>query len=343
MLGLTGSSPRPLRVSRAEVVAQITGEDSPNHTDRRFGITAADLGITWETGRGHVLVAFGDTYGAGWTGPGGGIGDEKTLDWRSNALLRSSDRNLAAGMTFDSAAIDHRGHAKELLPSLKNEDAGEITVIPTAGVCVGSRQYLAYMSVRHWGDPGHWDTNLAGIAFSDDDGESWRIEGDAQWPNVDGNDPFQMGAFTAAGRYVYLFGTPNGRFGDAHVARVSTGSILDAAGYEYWTGSRWRRGETSIAAPIVTGPVGELSVRYDPLAHTWLMTYLNEHDAAIVLRHSSAPQGPWSTEQVLASAEDFPALYGGFMHPWSSGRELYFLMSQWSPYNVFLMRCTLSR
>lgn len=93
----------------------------------------------------------------------------------------------------------------------------------------------------------------------------------------------------------------------------------------------------------MTGPVAELSVRYDTFAHSWLMTYLNEHDAAIVLRHASSPQGPWSSEQVLASAADFPALYGGFMRPWSSGPDLYFLMSQWNPYNVFLMRSTLGR
>ena len=84
-------------------------------------------------------------------------------------------------------------------------------------------------------------------------------------------------------------------------------------------------------------------VRYGAFTHSWLMTDLNEHDAAIVLRHSASPQGPWSSEQVLASAVDFPALYGGFMHPWSSGSDLYFLMSQWNPYNVFLMRSTLTR
>ncbi len=342
VLGISSLAARPVVASPGRVVAQLTGSGSANDTAARFGITATDLGIVWDTGQGHVLAAFGDTYGVGWTGPGGGIGDEATFDWRSNVLLRSTDHDLADGMAFDTAAQDRPGHAGELLPSLKDEGAGEITVIPTAGVCVGSRQYLAYMSVAHWGDPGAWDTTLAGIAVSDDDGETWTTDGCPQWTNLDGDDPFQMGAFASHGRWIYLFGTPNGRFGDAHVARVARTSLLDAAAYEYWSGSRWAPGARAGAAVIVGGPVGELSVRYHRSARRWLMTYRDESRDRIVLRDAPAPEGPWGPEQVVLTAAEMPKLYGGFQHPWSSRRDLYLLVSQWDPYNVFLVHSALS-
>jgi len=40
----------------------------------------------------------------------------------------------------------------------------------------------------------------------------------------------------------------------------------------------------------------------------------------------------------LVSPSDYPKAYGGFIHPWSTGDELYFTMSAWDSYNVYLMR-----
>src|SRR5690606_13344402 len=43
----------------------------------------------------------------------------------------------------------------------------------------------------------------------------------------------------------------------------------------------------------------------------------------------------------LSSA--YPGNYGSYIHPWSNnGTDLYFIMSQWGPYNSFLMKSTLS-
>jgi Domain of unknown function (DUF4185) len=340
--GLLGAAPAQgaaqasVTVSRATLVAKETGSQSINATDAADQVMGTDLGILWDDGQGRALAAFGDTFGQGFTGPGANGGD-----WRSNVLARSSDRNLTDGMTFDDMVQDRAGHAKELLSSQK-VDGQEITVIPTAGVAVGTRQYLAYMSVRHWGDPGRWDTNYSGIAYSDDDGQNWTRAAGAQWPNTTGDDPFQMDAFVRRDGYVYMFGTPNGRFGAAHVARVPEASVLDKSAYRYWTGSTWAAGADTQAAAVVAGPVSELSVQYNAYAGAWLMTYLDPNANAIVLRQSASPTGPWSGEQVLASAVDHPQLYGGFMHPWSSGPDLYFTLSEWGPYNVYLMHATLT-
>ncbi len=334
--GSPAASPAAVTVSAATLVAKETGVNSINATDTADQVMGTDLGITWDDGQGNVLSAFGDTFGQGFTGPGAGGGD-----WRSNVLARSADHDLSDGMTFSGMVQDRAGHAGELLSSRK-VDNDEMTVIPTAGVSVGSRQYMAYMSVRHWGDPGQWTTNCSGIAYSDNDGATWTKSSAAQWANTDGDDSFQMDAFVHRDGYVYLFGTPDGRFGAAHVARVPEGSVLAKSAYQYWTGSAWAAGADTQAAAIVAGPVAELSVQYNAYAGAWLMTYLDSGTGNVVLRQSASPTGPWSGEQVLASAADYPELYGGFMHPWSSGPDLYFMLSEWGPYNVYLMHAVLT-
>ncbi|MEV0582590.1 DUF4185 domain-containing protein [Nonomuraea sp. NPDC050310] len=321
--------------SPAVVVSKLTGPHSVSDTGGRWQVHATDLGIMWDNGSGEVLAAFGDTFGSTWQPPGA-----NGNDWRSQVLLRSTDRNLADGLSFSSAATDTAGHAKELIPSRKI-DNDEITVIPTAGVAVGSRQYLGYMSVRHWGQPGFWDTNYASIAYSDDNGQTWVTAGGPRWDNPGGANRFQMAAFVRRDGFVYVYGTPNGRNGAAHLARVPEGSILNKSAYQYWTGTAWQSGQDTLAAPIVAAPVSELSVQFNAYTGKWLMTYLKGSD--IVLRSASAPTGPWSAPAVVASFADFPGLYGGFMHPWSSGPDLYLALSQWTPYNVYLVKVQLNR
>jgi hypothetical protein len=325
----------------AERIAKLTGPGSINATDTKYQLKATDLGILWDNGAGQILSAFGDTYGNGWTGPGAGTGDAATLDWRCNTLLRSSDRNLADGITFDSAAEDRPGHAKQLL-DCQQVDQVEGTVIPTAGIAVNGRQYIHYMSVNHWGSPGTWFTNYSGLAYSDDNGQTWVKDPTARWQNTAAwDDNFQMSSLVKTGGYVYMIGTQNGRFGNAHLARVPEKQILSKSAYRYWDGKTWSSRE-SAAVPIVVGPVSEVSVQWNAYLGKWLMMYLDEQRASIVMRSAASLTGPWSGQQVVVRGNDFPALYGSFMHPWSSGPDLYFTMSQWDPYNVFLMHTKLS-
>ena len=326
---------------QASRVAVITGADSINATEARYGIKGTDLGIMWADDRGQILAAFGDTFGSGWAGPGAGYGDPAEIDWRSNTLARSSDRNPAGGMSFTDFVTDRANHAKELLPSLKR-DGIEVTKIPTGGVNVGGRNYLAYMSVRHFGEPGHWTTNYNDIAYSDDGGQSWVAAPTALRLNTPASDDkFQMIAFARRDGFVYAFGSPNGRFGNAYVARVPEQQLLNTLAYEYWTGTSWQLGGSVIAGPIVTGPVGELSVRYDEILRSWEMMYLDEPRGAIVLRLAPQPTGPWGTPIPVATSSQYPHLYGGFLNPDSHGGDIYFTMTQYDRYNVSLMHATL--
>jgi len=111
--------------------------------------------------------------------------------------------------------------------------------------------------------------------------------------------------------------------------------------YRYWDGAAWVEGHEN-AAVIASAPVGELSVAWNAYLQRWIMTYLDEVRRAIVLREAPELTGPWSKPVTVVSADDYPSLYGAYLHPWASdGEVIYFNMSQWGPYNVRLMRARL--
>jgi hypothetical protein len=353
---VTGMANPPQVVpGRVEVVAQVTGEDSPNRTGSRFGFLATDLGILWDDGDGHVLAVFGDTYGQGWRGPGAGL---RSADHRRNVLARSrgsgddpaaraasSKEALRAGLRLDEVVTDRPGHAAEILPA-DPRPLIESTVIPTAGIAVDGVQYIHYMSVARWRKKG-WRTNYGGIARSDDGGVTWTKSRAARWRNSPlARRSFQLGAFArdpGAPDWVYLFGTPNGRAGAISLARVAAGSVGDTRAYTYWDGSHWSA-RVRDAVPVCDGPAGELSVAHHSGLGCWLMVHLDDAGGRIVLRAADAPTGPWSEGRTLVSGADHPALYGGFLHPHAlDGEEIYFTMSQWGPYNSYLVRAELAR
>lgn len=331
-----------MRVERVDEIALVTGEGSPNRTGSRFGVYGTDLGILWDNGFGEVLVAFGDSYGAGWTAPGAG---PDHADWRYNALVASTATDLTGGLPLQPVVTRPDGTAGQFLDRDTDIDV-EVTVIPTSGIAVDGVNYVHYMSVRRWGGPGRWRTNYGGIAVSHDRGRTWDKPADARWANrgrgFRREHPFQMGAFARDGDHVYLLGTPNGRFGSASLARTTAVSDVDS--YEYWTGQRWVAGDPFAAKPVLRGPVGELSLQHNNYLDAWLAVHLDEGRAAIVLRHAPELAGPWSEPVQLVSGAQYPGLYGGYFHPWAvDGPDVYFTMSRWDPYHVLLMRATLSR
>lgn len=336
------------QVTEVREVAAVTGENSPNRTGSRFGVYGTDLGILWDNGNGEILAAFGDSYGRGWGGNGAGPPE---ADWRCNVLAGSTATDLSGGLPLHPVVTRADGTLDEILPR-DGEIDHEATVIPTSGIAVDGTNYLHYMSVHSWGEPGHWRTNYGGIAVSPDHGRTWHKPATARWTNREKRPglfgrrrehPFQMGAFASTGGHVYLLGTPHGRFGSASLARVAPDRVSTVEDYEYWTGQDWVTGDPFAATPVLPGPVGELSLQYSEFCGAWLAMHLDESRAAIVLRAAPELTGPWSEPVTVVSGADYPALYGGYLHPWAmTGPDLYFLMSQWGPYNVTLMRARLT-
>ncbi|EIF00481.1 hypothetical protein SacglDRAFT_03625 [Saccharomonospora glauca K62] len=324
-----------MRVGETTRIGPVTGEGSPGRTAERFGIHATDLGIPWDGGDGRVWLAFGDTYGRGWGGSGPGPGH---ADWRRNVLAYSTDRDLATGLRLDGVVAREDGTAAQVLPSGSGR---EITVIPNSGIAVAGMHYLHYMSVRAWLRPGRWRTNHAGIAVSRDGGWTWDKPRDARWSNRWGDSRFQLGAFAPADGHVYLLGTTNGRYGDAYLARAAPAALPATRAFEYWTGSGWSR-RARAAAVVVDGPLGEMSLGFHRDLGRWLLMHLDETRRGIVLRSAPRLIGPWTVGEVVVSGDEYPAVYGGYLHPWSlTGPDLYYLVSQWGPYNVYLTRTRL--
>lgn len=306
-----------------EQVAIVTGDDPAaiSQTGKNWSVYGTDLGSSFRY-KDETWLVFGDTFG------------EYKRDWRSNVLGVSTDADPTDGVTIDRMIEDAPGHAKEILASRK-VDFDEMTVIPTYGVAVGDRLFLHSMSVSHWGEPGHWDLGAAGFAYSDDAGQTWTKDPDAILP---GDTNWGQVAIEEHDGHLYLFGIPGGRYGDLKLARVVPESLLDFTTWEYWNGSDWSP-EVADSAVIVPGPVGELSVRWNSHYQRWLMMYLIDDAGLIVLRTAETIAGPWSDARVVVRSTDYPALYAPFLYPtWNDGPDIWFNMSLFGPYNVFLMR-----
>ncbi len=339
------------------LVEWVTGPNGPNKTLQRFGISGTDLGIPWDNGdpaNRQVLMAFGDTFG---------YCAVHGQQWRYNTLFRSQDRDLSNGISvadgvpndkYSGSPLWAPGLSKQVVNSIKRAPQ-ETGVIPTSAISIGRKQYMNFMSIKNWGRDGEWSTNFSAIARSLDNGESWGIypstvrttspESIPAARFIPGNENFQMGAFMRGNDgYLYSFGTPSGRGGPAFLSRFPPNSIADPTKYQYWNGDKesWVPVDPGAATPIFPGPVGEMSAQYNPHLKQYLVLYTNGGSNDVVARTAPAPQGPWSPEQMLVSSLQFPGgIYAPMIHPWSSGRDLYFNLSLWSAYDVMLMHTVL--
>lgn len=308
-----------------EQIAQLTGPPpSINDTVTGWLVSGTDLGSTFMH-KGEIVLVFGDTFGI----------DGRF--WRSNVLGFSTDDDPSEGVTIDRMITNEYGHAIELLPS-KKVDFEEMTVIPTYGISVDDRMFLHYMSVSHWGEPGHWDLGRSGFAYSDDDGQIWTYDGDAVWP---GDSNFGQVAMEEFEGHIYVWGIPGGRYGGVQLARVQPEKLLDFNAWEYWSVGEWVP-DIDQAEQFIPPNVGELSVRWNSYYEKWIMMYLNDPQGLIELRTSDAITGPWSEPMIAARAIDYPALYAPYMYPlWNDGPDIYFNMSLFGPYQVFLLKTRL--
>ena len=325
-LGISGTphaSAAPGAAGPATQVARLTGPFSMNDTVARYDIVGTDLGVMWDNGRGEILTAFGDTQSFnGWSLLYGQL-----YYWRSNVLLRSTDRNLADGMTFTGHS-GPPGHAKRLLkPNLRRE----VTLIPTAGVAANGKQYLNFMSVKHWVANGIWRTNYSGLAVSSDNGRNWKGV-NAFRPNGGGNTKFQMAAYLKVGDTIYTYGTPDGRWGAVYLARVAAKDIGRLGAYEYFSYGKWVRNNPGSATPVMRAPTGELSVQYNDYLGKYVS--LSSTDRGAELRTAENPWGPWTSGQLILSKDNPYSGYAPYIHPWSTGSTLYFTYSIYYGYQV---------
>ncbi len=325
-------------VAGLDVIARLTGPGSINQTGL-VNVGGTDLGHM-VVHQNKVFFLFGDTFSGDTPAIGG--------NWRRNAMAWSTGPTFADGVLFDGWITDPSSKARQVIG-----DHTPTTTIPTGAISVGNRIYAWFMQVATWGDPGVWTLNYAGLAYTEDLGQTFPIVS-SFWLPPDTN----FGMVAASTRtdlppgtddYVYIWGTTSGRFGGVKLARVPPDQVADLASYRYFSGLSngqpiWAGLESS-GALIVPAPVGEMSVMYNRAAKTWNMLYFNQSAlggwGAIQLRQARAPWGPWSAAINVVNGSAYPTLYGSYMNPVfveNHGQNVYFTMSLYSTYDVYLMR-----
>lgn len=325
-------------------IARVTGNPigvepfpSPNNTAGDWDVGGTDLGVVWEMTPGNYGIFFGDTFGSDFTpnpsnpGPNGG-------NWRSNVLAFSDDENLEDGLKINNMATGQNGKAREIVLSAKSGPA-DFTSIPTAAIRANNIDYVHYFNMRHWDT---WTTNYSGIYKSTDNGQTWTKSDRISFST---NSNFGQAGYFKKDGYVYMIGTQTGRNSPAHVARFREADMENKNNYEFWDGrvNQWVRENENRATVIISDKVGELSFIYNNKYNKWIIAYFNGDRYNITLRTAEEITGPWSQPYELASGWEYAQLYGSYFHPLSvHGDDLYFLMSMWMPYNVFLMKATIA-
>ena len=307
----------------------------------QYDVCGTDLGSMFRWNN-KVYIAFGDTFGCPLLDANN---NPRYLNWRSNTMAITTDTAPSDGLVFDSWILGGNGKAKQLF----FKDPGASTIIPTYGVGIGNTGYLFYMQIIYWGPPGQWTCDYSSIALSTNDGQTWIKQNDIIKWNA-GN--FNQVAIMKIDNYLYIWGIPCGRFGSVKLMRVDQNNILSKNQYQYFTGlddssnPTWSNNEAD-AVNAVSGPIGELSVRWNEWLGRYVMMYLDESKAAVVIREGVEPWGIWSEPIIVASAANYPALYGAYMldgYEENNGETIYFRMSQFFPlYSTYWMKTTLKK
>ncbi|WP_188065051.1 DUF4185 domain-containing protein [Dietzia sp. ANT_WB102] len=346
----------PVLKGATSVRQLVTGPTSPAKTDELYDIHGTDLGITF-THQGKTMALFGDTFGD--CTPNGN-------QWRSNVMLATSGGSPDGGMNVLRAVpADAQGKATALVQGAHQPNGvGEVTVIPTAAVSNGTDMYMRVMSVRDWNAPGGWNTNYSGLAKSTDGGNTWKLlpatmrrvtdfsgwhssemlaPGDLPAPDKKQWYGAQMSAFLQDGEWLYEYVTPSGRRGPAMLARVKLADIEDPTAYKWYAGPGLDWADAPTGYEVIPARVEELSVQYNK--HLDKYTAMTPSPTGVVsMRVSDNPWGPWSEPQTIVDRRMFPNGYAPMIHPFTTdndSRYLYYTLSTWDAYNVFLMRTDL--
>ena len=336
-----------LTISNLRVMSRVTGKEDNGHdglpavkymvnnnTHSKYNVGGTDLGIVWEISPGYYGLFFGDTFGSDFTpnfsapGPNGG-------SWRSNVLLYSEDTDLEDGLKISGAALDSWGNARQICYSAHiTNGSGDYTSIPTAAVHANGKDYVHYFNIRTWDG---WVTNYSGMYRSSDLGGTWDKVAGINW----GGESYfgQVGFCNIGDGWVYMIGTQSGRDSMPKLARVAEADIESQTKYEFWNGSEWLKDKEDQAVTLFADKAGELSFQYLPEFEKWVILYFNGPRYEISMRYADKVTGPWSEPLTVASGNNYPQLYGSFIHPLSKqeGGKLYFIMSMWLPYNTYLM------
>lgn len=344
--------PSTIKTYGLKIISRVTGQSLPNenfsssnNTASDYDVHGTDLGIMWQMTENQIGIFFGDTNGKGFRPfykNGGGNGS----NWRSNVLAFSQDLDMEDGLTFSEMVTDADGFAKEVIAGGKSNPKKYQTSIPTSAIRINGVDYVHYMNIYDWTAPNcSWLTNFSSLYASHDNGKSWNHRPEVTFHSLSN---FSQVTYAKKDGIVYMIGTRSGRGGAGYLARFKEEDILNKSAYEYWNGTKakWVIGNENAATPVIAPPVGEASLMYHKKLKRWLITHnynytCDRNDPQVkhvIMYRDSDDLINWSKPEILVSDDDYPGLYCAYMHPLKDNEDkIYFLMSLWGQYNVFLM------
>ena len=327
---------------------RVTGKATLSQTEKRFGLSATDLGSSFEH-KGKLYFLFGDTWGR--------PGDRDVLAW--------TDSTDPAKLVLDF----HKDKDGKWLP-LTVPDIGQGAFeVPSGGISIDGTIYVVCTT-------DHTEKKAMGksvLARSNDDGKTFKKLHElsaTKFINV---------SFWLSDDWLYIYGSGEYRKSDVYLARVKPAQIEDKSKMEYFAGikgqPRWSAKEADAVALFDQPQVGEFSVSYLKPVKRYAMLYNAEEPRGITLRSAENLWGPWSKGSVIFEP-DRDNGYGHFMHisskfkknadklsdakrdeewggeygPYIMSRfttetdgkvRIYYTMSTWNPYQVVVMQSDL--
>lgn len=324
-----------------EEKGQITGEESLNQTQSRWGLGSTDLGTMFEL-NGAVYMVFGDTFQ--YKNQGG--------TWYKNAMAKITDtENFENGPVFEWVKVNQNNGG--LVNVRPNTDTG--SMIATSGIGVNREEkptlFMHIMEIRRWTSYGtHWVVNGSGWASSTDDGNTWKLhdrifEGDTNFA--------QIACYKSDDGYLYMLGAGAAGYGPVKLCRAPLDSFEKKDGYEFFIGTdgagnpMWSANEAD-AVPVIDSVNKEIALAYNEELGCFLFTTLDNVTQQMVIRDAKNLWGPWSKPSVLfdesyVTHEDIGQkffygsfMYSGFME--DGGETVYMTLNKWVPYNIQWMK-----
>ena len=324
-----------------EEKGQVTGENSLNQTQSRWGQGSTDLGTMFEL-NGAVYMVFGDTFQ--YNNQGGA--------WYKNSMAKITDTdNYENGPIFEWVKVNQNNGG--LVNVRPNTDTG--SMIATSGIGVNRDEqptlFMHIMEIRRWTSYGtHWVTNGSGWASSTDDGTTWKLhdrifEGDTNFA--------QIACYKSDDGYLYMLGTGAAGYGQVKLCRAPLDSFEKKEGYEFFIGTdaagnpQWSKNEED-AVVVIDSVNKEIAVAYNEGLGCFLFTTIDNVTQQMVIRDAENIWGPWSKPSVLfdesyVTHEDIGQkffygsfMYSGFME--DGGETVYMTLNKWVPYNIQWMK-----
>lgn len=269
-------------------------------------------------------VSFNDVSSAdkivAWTNEDGSVSAVLQNAKIGNAVVGNS---YATGPAFSPSEMKLATVGTESITTESN-------AVPTSGVMVGGTQYLHYYKYAGAGTPTEedpdpdWIASGSAIIASSDGGKTWSETG-LSWG---ADSKFIKASFCKNKGYIYMFGSEAGDKNVlTYVARVKEENFATVSGYEYWDGLEWVKGDESIAAPVIYGPIDCMGVVYNASRYTYMMIYRSRTSGRLVYRDAGLPEGEWSGEKLLCADPEEGALLHAPQILSVSNNEIYFLTS----------------